>query len=105
MQPSDTELYILTSKEAKEFWDNFSRIGPNGIQPIGENGLEASLKVGVKSLDVLTVLKESRLLGEANNLNILAHGGLGHGLCQIHLNGASKDVLSVIKSIRNIVKL
>ena len=33
-------------------------------------------------------------------MSIKAHGGLGHGLCHLHISGAGDDVVSAIKLLK-----
>lgn len=103
MQPPGTELTIYAQNEARNFWESFYKIGPNGAVYELKEETEASLKIGVKNLDVLKVIKESELLQDSYNLQIDAHGGIGHGLCTLHLRGASEDILSAIHQLRESV--
>ncbi|GMB09751.1 FAD-binding oxidoreductase [Thermolongibacillus altinsuensis] len=103
IQPSKTKMTILQQKEAQSFWNQFYKIGPNGLQHTENKETQAALKIGVINLDVLKVIKESQLIQDSNNLLIEAHGGLGHGLCQVYLKGASEDILSAIQDLRDFV--
>jgi glycolate oxidase FAD binding subunit len=100
IQPADTTMTILPQQEAQAFWNEFYNISPNGAASTVSQETEASLKIGVVNLDVLHVIKESQLLQDANNVRAEAHGGLGNGLCQVHLKGASEDVVSAIYQLR-----
>lgn len=102
MKPAGAKLEIYQREKAQEFWDAFYKIGPNGARDNEAAETAASLKVGVVNLDVLTIVKESELLRDARNLHVEAHGGLGHGLCQINVRGASGDVESAIKQLREL---
>ncbi|MDC3425667.1 FAD-binding oxidoreductase [Aquibacillus sp. 3ASR75-11] len=99
----NAEVSILRQKETQAFWDEFYTIRPNGTELITNNETEAALKIGIVNLDVLKVIKEAHVLQDANNLVIQAHGGLGHGLCQVILKGASDDVVAAIKQLRYFV--
>ncbi|MBU8878045.1 FAD-binding oxidoreductase [Bacillus sp. FJAT-29790] len=105
IQPKKTELTILHQKEAQTFWEQFYTISPNGA--ITEKGTEttAALKIGVVNLDVLKMLKESELLQDKNNVIIEAHGGLGHGLCQVIVKGASEDVVAAIHELGKMAEM
>jgi glycolate oxidase FAD binding subunit len=61
----------------------------------------AVLKIGVTNLDVIKILKEAELIGDTSHVSIEAHGGLGTGLSQTTIRGASDDVVTAIKLIRN----
>ncbi|WP_078414786.1 FAD-binding oxidoreductase [Priestia abyssalis] len=103
IQPANTTMTILSRQEAQVFWNEFYKISPNGTASKISQETEASLKIGVVNLDVLHVMKEIELLQDTHNIAAQAHGGLGHGLCQVHLKGASDDILSAIVQIRAFV--
>lgn len=99
IQPKQTDLKILTHQETQSFWDQFYS------NPFEENSVvtSASLKIGVVNADVTKVIKEGHSLGESHHLMVDAHGGLGHGLCQVNLKGARQDIISAIQQMRNFV--
>ena len=105
IQPSGTSMNILSQTEAQLFWHRFYTICPNGAEVHTRKETEASLKIGVVNLDVLTVIKESEALKDSFNLLVEAHGGLGHGLCQVHLKGTSEDIVAAILHLRTIVTI
>lgn len=100
IQPANTTMTILPKQEAQVFWNEFYNISPNGTANTFSQETETSLKIGVVNLDVLHVMKEIELLQDTHNIAAQAHGGLGHGLCQVHLKGASDDILSAIDQLR-----
>ncbi|MFC0272744.1 FAD-binding oxidoreductase [Metabacillus herbersteinensis] len=104
IQPNNTKLNLLQQQQARTFWEKFYKQSPNGAAPTPEQETECTLKIGVKNLDVIKVLKESQLLHDSFNLDIKANGGLGHGLCHVHLKGASQDVVSAIQQLRDFVE-
>ncbi|XJZ28259.1 FAD-binding oxidoreductase [Bacillota bacterium Lsc_1132] len=101
--PAGAEIVILEQEEAAAFWQRFSEISPNGLEAATENVTKASLKIGVKNLDVLKVVKQSSLLQDPHNLKIEAHGGLGHGIVHVNLIGAGEDVIKAVSLIRTFV--
>lgn len=94
LQPTDTFMTMLPKEEAHTFWTSFYKLAPSNDQTT------ALLKVGVVNLDMIHVLKESELLQDVHHLAVEAHGGLGHGLGSIYLQGASEDILAAIHEIR-----
>lgn len=98
IKPSTAEMKILERTLAMAFWEHFYQLSPNGTA----SGLEteASIKIGVVNLDVLKVIRKVEHLSDAYNLRVESHGGLGHGLCQVHLYGASEDVQGAIQVLR-----
>lgn len=104
LQPQNTKFSILEQHDAQVFWSSFYKITPNGCLSSSGYEIRAALKIGVKNMDVIQVIKESHLLQDSHNLIVEAHGGLGHGLCQINLTGASDDVVSAILKLRIFVE-
>jgi glycolate oxidase FAD binding subunit len=97
--PEKTTLTSLSQNEAKSFWDRFYHQDPNGLANLPST--VAVLKIGVTNLDVIKILKEAELIGDTSHVSIEAHGGLGTGLSQTTIRGASDDVVTAIKLIRN----
>lgn len=103
IKPANANLQTYEKERAIQFWEQFSKDGPNGAKEDSKHETEASLKIGVVNLDVLKVIQESELLIDSHNLRIEAHGGLGHGLCQVNLSGSSEDIQSAIFQLRSFV--
>lgn len=103
LKPANGHMRIYEKEKALIFWDDFSKIAPNGAREAVEHETEAALKIGVVNLDVLKVIQESELLIDSHNLKMEAHGGLGHGLCQVNLSGSSEDIQSAIYQLRSFV--
>ncbi|WP_409305083.1 FAD-binding oxidoreductase [Peribacillus sp. SCS-155] len=104
LRPVGSSMTVLRQNEAQAFWSKFYCIAPNGAAAGTEDVSRASLKVGVVNMDVLKVLKEGQVLNESGKLSVEAHGGLGHGLCQVHLQGEEEDILQGIKQIRGLAE-
>ncbi|MDN4523049.1 FAD-binding oxidoreductase [Fictibacillus sp. NE201] len=100
ISPSQTHMEILQQEKAHAFWERFCILKPNGIQSSAEPETTVTVKISVTNLDVLQVLKESDLLQDSHNLVIHGHGGLGHGLCQVILEGTGDDILRAITYLR-----
>jgi glycolate oxidase FAD binding subunit len=98
MMPDKTTIISLSEHAAKSFWNTFYHDQPHGYTNI--KGTEAVLKIGVINLDVINLLQEAELIGDSCHVSIEAHGGLGTGICQMAINGASEDVLSAIQLVR-----
>ncbi|MCL6586032.1 MAG: FAD-binding oxidoreductase [Anoxybacillus sp.] len=103
MQPPHTTMTILPPQEAQTFWQTFYQMAPNGAVLPADEEVEAAVKIGVVNLDAISVLRESELL-QALNVDIRAHGGLGHGLCRVYLKGAAQSVVSAIKQLQTMAK-
>ncbi|MGG4489173.1 FAD-binding oxidoreductase [Metabacillus idriensis] len=98
--PEGTLFSLLPQAEAELFWDAFYKTAPSGVSSKPGSVTEAVLKIGVKNLDVFHIVKESA--GMHKSVSIEAHGGLGHGLCQVILRGSSNDVIGAIERIQQI---
>ncbi|MGG1678716.1 FAD-binding oxidoreductase [Neobacillus sp. NRS-1170] len=102
IQPAHTELKILAGQDVQTFWNQFYSLTP--ISPTDSStSTQTSLKIGVINMDVTNIIKETHLLSDIHNIQVEAHGGLGHGLCQINLKGAKEDIVSAIQQIRESV--
>jgi glycolate oxidase FAD binding subunit len=99
LTPEKTTLTSLSQNEAKSFWDKFYHQQPNGLTNLPPT--VAVLKIGVTNIDVIKIIKEAAIIGDTCHVSIEAHGGLGTGLTQITIRGASDDVVSAIKLIRD----
>ncbi|PYZ94956.1 FAD-binding oxidoreductase [Salipaludibacillus keqinensis] len=104
LKPAQTTMNVLKQENMEHFWNRFYTIGPNGAVSNTGDETVASIKVSVKNLDVLEVIKESNRLRDSHNLDVEAHGGLGHGICQIHVKGAKSDVVSAIHHLRGVAE-
>ncbi|MCM3595796.1 FAD-binding oxidoreductase [Metabacillus idriensis] len=98
--PEGTLFSLLPQAEAELFWDAFYKTAPNGVRSKPGSVTEAALKIGVKNLDVFQIVKECA--GMHKSVSIEAHGGLGHGLCQVILRGSSNDLMNAIERIQQI---
>ncbi|MBY6086540.1 FAD-binding oxidoreductase [Priestia flexa] len=97
---SQAVVSIKSEEERIRFWHQLYRMGVNGSSFIDGDSLTAVLKVGVKNLDALKVVESAYLLTNRYDVRIRAHGGIGHGLCQIEISGGSKDILGAIVDMR-----
>lgn len=104
MKPDTCQIRVYQQKEAQSFWENISTSGPNGINPINQTALQATLKIGIKNLDVLPVIKKMEELQSAYHINIDAHGGLGHGIGFAYMKGENENVVKAIVDLREFVK-
>jgi glycolate oxidase FAD binding subunit len=102
--PSDANLTVNSKEEADFFWNRFYQNSPNGSAEELPAETEACLKIGTVNLNVLHVLKETELFKDMFNVTVESHGGLGHGLSQVIIRGAAKDVASGVKKAREIAE-
>jgi glycolate oxidase FAD binding subunit len=101
IKPESASLSFLERNEANTFWNEFYEIGPNGAITPSSHTTQVVLKIGVVNLDSIQIVKECEQLQDLN-IKVEAHGGLGHGLCHVYLEGADKDVEEAITQIRAI---
>ncbi len=100
LRPKMAEMSVLAAEEASVFWQAFYTAASNGRLALAKNGVEAAVKIGVVNLDVLAVLQESVLIVDRCHVRLEAHGGLGHGLCQVYVHGSEEGVLAAIEELR-----
>ncbi|MDO7267159.1 FAD-binding oxidoreductase [Shouchella clausii] len=99
------DVYIFRSEEARAFWNGLMNISPNGMgEPSEQAAIKVGLKIGVKNIDVLQMLAECVALQQRHNLVVYGHGGFGHGLCHVVLQGTSEDVEAAIQALRGTAK-
>ncbi|MCM3714902.1 FAD-binding oxidoreductase [Alkalihalobacillus oceani] len=103
LKPAGAEPRVLAGEDARNFWKRFYELPPNGLGQPEEHETEAILKIGVKNLDVLQVIRSCHMLEESHHIEVAAHGGLGHGLSQVVLKGAAKNVITAIDAIQQAV--
>jgi glycolate oxidase FAD binding subunit len=102
MMTEQLSIQILSKREAQFFWDLFY----SRKQSASTNTEAASLKIGVVNMDVIKVIERIHHLSDYYNMQVEAHGGIGHGLCQVNLSGDKVSIVSSIKQIReNITRL
>lgn len=99
-KPERSELEIRGEEEATKFWHSLGALSPS---PKVQQDFIAVLKVGVKNLDVFQVIKECQLF-EETGLQVVAHGGVGHGLCTVYVKGSEAEIVSFVASLREAVK-
>ncbi|WMM31716.1 FAD-binding protein, partial [Shouchella clausii] len=87
------------------FWNGLMNISPNGMgEPSEQAEIRVGLKIGVKNIDVLQMLAECVDIQQRHNLVVYGHGGFGHGLCHVVLQGTSEDVEAAIQALRGTAK-
>jgi glycolate oxidase FAD binding subunit len=107
LQPKNAQLSILDEEQCVSFWQRLYTIAPSGVDrdTSNENNSEtvATMKIGVVNLSVLEVARECQLISDRYTVKAEAHGGLGTGICQVILRGASEDVKQSIIHLREYV--
>lgn len=99
--PIGAEHIIMHEEEARNWWENFRHLGPNGYNDGNhEAETQAALKIGSNNLDVLVTLEAAEQLAEAYHVSVEAHGGLGHGISRVFVKGFPEDIVSYIKALR-----
>ncbi|MEK3808713.1 FAD-binding oxidoreductase [Bacillus sp. FSL H8-0547] len=101
MVPEHVQMAILPEVETVKFWERFYTAAPNAYTRKPGSVTEASLKVGLKNLDVFNLME---IVAKSAGTSPEAHGGLGHGLSKVHLRGSSQDVLAMIEAVRALAK-
>ncbi len=88
-----------TISNVKEFWNAFSEIHPNSLTD--SKATQALLKVGTKNLDVFSILSECARIHHEGKVTIEAHGGAGHGLSTVFLEGDDAAIVNTINHLQH----
>lgn len=94
MIPAGVEISFMHGPDAAAFWSSIVSSYP----ALSEN--YSTLKIGVRNMDVLPVLEAANAIGEKLDVEMIAHGGMGHGICQMYLQGDQEHVRTAINDIR-----
>jgi glycolate oxidase FAD binding subunit len=104
LRPNNAELTMLDQDQATSFWQKVYVAAPSGGDQDTSNEINgetvALMKIGVVNLSVVEVARECQLLSDRYSVRSEAHGGLGTGICQVILRGASDDVSQSIIHLR-----
>lgn len=99
--PEGVEHTILEQEEAREWWNRFRHIGPNGHDDDeNEANTQAALKIGTNNMDVIYALETAEALAEEYGVSVRGHGGVGHGISRIFIKGNPENIVSYIKALR-----
>ena len=96
LAPEGTEIDFLRGDDHGLFWNAFNATYPHIHQ--GNEGMV--LKFGSKNMDVLKLVLASEKAAVNSGVEILAHGGLGHGIGQFIVNGESQKVRVAAAELR-----
>ncbi|WP_369693577.1 FAD-binding oxidoreductase [Lentibacillus sp. CBA3610] len=103
--PTGVEQMVLHEGEAREWWDKFRWLSPNGHTDEADDAkTQAALKIGSQPSDVPATLKKAEELAEAHHVSIKAHGGAGHGISRVYMNGFTEDIIGYTKALRSEVE-
>lgn len=99
--PNGVEHTILHEEEAREWWNRFRHIGPNGHNDEeDEADTQAAFKLGTNNLDVIPALEIAEALASEHQLSIESHGGSGHGISKVYVKGQPDNVVSFSQALR-----
>ena len=99
--PDGAEFTVLHEELARNFWDDFRHVGPNGYNDENnEANTRAALKIGSNNLDVLVHLQEAEQLAGIHHVKVEGHGGLGHGISRVYMEGLPEDLVAYINKLR-----
>lgn len=103
--PGDVTHSVLHEEEARQWWERFRHLGPNGYNDdTNEADTQAALKIGSNNLDVLLNLEAADKLAEQYHVSVKSHGGVGHGISRVYVSGFPEDIVSYIKALRTTVE-
>ncbi|MFD1363666.1 FAD-binding oxidoreductase [Lentibacillus salinarum] len=103
--PSNVRQTVLHEEEASDWWKQFRRLAPNGHhdEPNDAN-TQAAVKIGSQPADVPGLLKQAAELAATYHVSVEGHGGAGHGISRIYINGYPEDLIAYLKALRSAVE-
>lgn len=97
-KPSDAEITVLRGQEAAKWWEDFSKLAPNGALETDKDAL--SVKIGSKNLDAIDLVHAAHQMAISMNLNVKAHGGAGHGITRAYVEGNNAHFADFVGRLR-----
>lgn len=97
--PQHVETSIRNQGDAEDFWQRVSSFYPS----VQDESRAVALKIGVKNINVIEVMEKCDEISKGA-VEVLGHGGIGHGLCEVYVKGAEEQTLQAIKEIREFVQ-
>lgn len=99
--PDNVEMTVLHEDEARNWWDRFRHIGPNGRNDDeNEANTQVALKIGTNNLDVIPTLEFAHVIASEHDVAMEGHGGAGHGISKVYLKGNPENIVSFTKALR-----
>ncbi|GGE28599.1 glycolate oxidase [Marinithermofilum abyssi] len=98
--PEGADLEVFREKEAKSWWDEWSRLPFNETASSEANSAEVAVKIGTHSSDAVAVVSQATELTAGRKVEALAHGGTGHGISRAYVRGDEEDVLDYLTQLR-----
>ena len=96
----DAQVVIKSQQDAEQFWLAMMALAPIVKEKTeDENHITVAMKIGVKNLDVIDIMEYCEVISYENQIEIHAHGGLGHGLCEVYLTGKMQQVIDNISRL------
>lgn len=98
---TNAKTQIKSQKESEKFWFDLAQMAPV-VKDTGNESesIVVALKIGVKNMNVVEIMACCEKISEETQIEIYAHGGFGHGLCEVYMNGRADLVKKAIQSIQ-----
>ncbi len=103
--PKNAKMKKLKGEDSANFWQAFYQLVPNALENPKNEKVKAAVKIGTVNVNIAPILKESSLIQDTCNVKIFGHGGLGHGIMQLYIDGAEVDVIDALKKLRSLAKM
>lgn len=104
--PIDAKHCVMHEEQARRWWEKFRHFGPNGHndEEYNDSNTQAALKIGSNNFDVLIILEVSERLSKEHQVTTEAHGGVGHGISRVFIEGLPENIVAYIKALRSEVE-
>lgn len=100
--PQASDVDILRDEAAQAWWEAFACLPPHGAEDIG-SGVRIAVKIASKNTVIPEMIKACHVMGQQINVRLEAHGGVGHGVSQVYLEGREEGMLACVLEIRRLV--
>ncbi|WP_337969962.1 FAD-binding oxidoreductase [Virgibacillus salexigens] len=102
--PREAVLTIFHQHEASEWWGQFYHLGASRCNTTDDVKIQAALKIGSNNLDVLDNLQIACQLADDIGVYVEGHGGVGHGITKIFMEGFPEAFISFVELLRKKVE-
>ncbi len=97
-KPEGAIMHVLYKEDAERWWTSFSHISHHSAEE--DSARVLGLKIASNNMDVIDILSFCEQAAHKRKLQILSHGGAGHGISRVFLRGNESEYKDFIEEIR-----
>ncbi|PTX60324.1 glycolate oxidase FAD binding subunit [Melghirimyces profundicolus] len=102
--PEGIGMEMRRGEEALRCWEAWAELGPRGPEVPDTDSPAAAAKIGLRSTETVSFIREATEKASDRGLEVFAHGGAGHGIARIWLRGTREAVLPYLAELRSVVE-